>query len=434
MLRIIKYTICSLLVTLTAILFGYLALGKKPNFKNKRLYIGLLGSTILYILFNYIQVGEIKSIMNFIMNTILFLYVYKISVSKSIFMSFIHALLLLATEVICFIILIYLLKLDNSTISNVFAGSILSNVVVCTFFIVLLVILRKPLQKLFAYEISSNVKIAIFSTLSIICVWIFFYIGFSNLENNNALLVSVFGMLVFLAILFSLVKQKIDNNKITEKYDSLIEFMNSYEEKIDELRIQSHDNKNQLLNIKSKIIDKDKNKNIIEYIDSILNEKVQLDKGKYSKLKYLPSNGFKGMFYYKISKAEELGIKISINISAGIKKSVLHNMNAEDYKQLCRIIGVYLDNAIEASAISNEKLLGIEIYLNNNDVEIIISNSYLGEVDIKNVNEKGYSTKGKSHGYGLSLVKNILENSDIFSSETTTCNGIYTQKLNIKGK
>lgn len=434
MLRIIKYTICSLLVTSTAILFGYIALGKKPNFKNKRLYIGLLGSTILYIVFNYIQVGEIKSIMNFVMNTILFLYVYKISVSKSIFMAFIHALLLLIADICTIVIPLYIFKVDKNYLYNVFAGSILSNVVVCTFFIVLLVILRKPLQKLFAYEISSNIKIAIFSTLSIICVWIFFYIGFSNLENNNALLISVFGMVVFLTILFSLVKQKIDNNKITEKYDSLIEFMNSYEEKIDELRIQSHENKNQLLNIKSKIIDKDKNKNIIEYIDSILNEKVQLDKGKYSKLKYLPSNGFKGMFYYKISKAEELGIKISINISAGIKKSVLHNMNAEDYKQLCRIIGVYLDNAIEASAISNEKLLGIEIYLNNNDVEIIISNSYLGEVDIKNVNEKGYSTKGKSHGYGLSLVKTILENSDIFSSETTTCNGIYTQKLNIKGK
>lgn len=434
MLRIIKYTICSLLVTSTAILFGYIALGKKPNFKNKRLYIGLLGSTILYIVFNYIQVGEIKSIMNFVMNTILFLYVYKISVSKSIFMAFIHALLLLIADICTIVIPLYIFKVDKNYLYNVFAGSILSNVVVCTFFIVLLVILRKPLQKLFAYEISSNVKIAIFSTLSIICVWIFFYIGFSNLENNNALLISVFGMVVFLTILFSLVKQKIDNNKITEKYDSLIEFMNSYEEKIDELRIQSHENKNQLLNIKSKIIDKDKNKNIIEYIDSILNEKVQLDKGKYSKLKYLPSNGFKGMFYYKISKAEELGIKISINISAGIKKSVLHNMNAEDYKQLCRIIGVYLDNAIEASAISNEKLLGIEIYLNNNDVEIIISNSYLGEVDIKNVNEKGYSTKGNSHGYGLSLVKTILENSDIFSSETTTCNGIYTQKLNIKGK
>ena len=433
MLRIIKYTICSLLVTLTAILFGYIALGKKPNFKNKRLYIGLLGSTILYVVFNYIQVGEIKSIMNFVMNTILFLYVYKISVSKSIFMSFIHVILLLVADICTIVIPLYIFKVDKNYLYNVFAGSILSNTIVCIVFTLLLVILRKPLQKLFAYEISSNIKIAIFSTLSIICIFIFFYIGFSNLETNNTLLISIFGMVVFLAILFSLVKQKIDNNKITEKYDSLIEFMNSYEEKIDELRIQSHENKNQLLNIKSKIIDKDKNKNIIEYIDSILNEKVQLDKGKYSKLKYLPSNGFKGMFYYKISKAEELGIKISINISAGIKKSVLHNMNAEDYKQLCRIIGVYLDNAIEASAISNEKLLGIEIYLNNNDVEII-TNSYLGELDINNIYEKGYSTKGKSHGYGLSLVKNILENSDIFSSETTTCNGIYTQKLNIKGK
>ena len=45
----------------------------------------------------------------------------------------------------------------------------------------------------------------------------------------------------------------------------------------------------------------------------------------------------KTTFSKKLS--EELGIKISINISAGIKKSVLHNMNAEDYKQLCRIIG-----------------------------------------------------------------------------------------------
>lgn len=433
MLRIIKYVPSGIILVLTAFLYVKISTYEKET----KSTIKIIGASILVTLiyaFVYVYInGALKSLLNFLSIAIYIAYVFDVKISKAIFMSFIHTILLIIAEVICFIMLAYILNINNSYIYNVFAGSILSNIVINLIFLVLSVILRKPLQKLFTYEISSNIKIAIFSMLSIICIFIFFYIGFSNLENNT-LLISVFGMLVFLTILFSLVKQKIDNNKITEKYDSLIEFMNSYEEKIDELRIQSHENKNQLLNIKSKIIDKDKNKNIIEYIDSILNEKVQLDKGKYSKLKYLPSNGFKGMFYYKISKAEELGIQISINISAGIKKSVLHNMNAEDYKQLCRIIGVYLDNAIEASAISNEKLLGIEIYLNNNDVEIIISNSYLGEVDIKNVNEKGYSTKGKSHGYGLPLVKNILENSDIFSSETTTCNGIYTQKLNIKGK
>lgn len=434
MLEIINDFIGGLLLSITALIFAMISLNKKIT-KSKLVIclVILFVSTTYPLVYNNID-GTISSFIHSTIIAIMFVYLFNVSLYKGIFMAFVHALLLLVADICTIVIPLYIFKVDKNYLYNVFAGSILSNTIVCIVFILLLVILRKPLQKLFAYEISSNIKIAIFSTLSIICVWIFFYIGFSNLENNNALLVSVFGMLVFLTILFSLIKQKIDNNKITEKYDSLIEFMNSYEEKIDELRIQSHENKNQLLNIKSKIIDKDKNKNIIEYIDSILNEKVQLDKGKYSKLKYLPSNGFKGMFYYKISKAEELGIKISINISAGIKKSVLHNMNAEDYKQLCRIIGVYLDNAIEASAISNEKLLGIEIYLNNNDVEIIISNSYLGEVDINNIYEKGYSTKGKSRGYGLSLVKNILENSNIFSSETTTCNGIYTQKLNIKGK
>lgn len=434
MLEIIKYVPSGIILVLTAFLYVKISTYEKET----KSTIKIIGASILVTLiyaFVYVYInGALKSLLNFLSIAIYISYVFDVKISKAIFMSFIHTILLIIAEVICFIMLAYILNINNSYIYNVFAGSILSNIVINLIFLVLSVILRKQLQKLFTYEISSNIKIAIFSTLSIICIFIFFYIGFSNLETNNTLLISIFGMLVFLTILFSLVKQQIDNNKITEKYDSLIEFMNSYEEKIDELRIQSHENKNQLLNIKSKIIDKDKNKNIIEYIDSILNEKVQLDKGKYSKLKYLPSNGFKGMFYYKISKAEELGIKISINISAEIKKSVLHNMNAEDYKQLCRIIGVYLDNAIEASAISNEKLLGIEIYLNNNDVEIIISNSYLGEVDINNVYEKGYSTKGKSHGYGLSLVKNILENSDIFSSETTTCNGIYIQKLNIKGK
>ena len=412
MLEIINDFIGGLLLSITALIFAMISLNKKIT-KSKLVIclVILFVSTTYPLVYNNID-GTISSFIHSTIIAIMFVYLFNVSLYKGIFMSFVHALLLLAADILIMVIALLILKVDKTYFYEVFAGTILANFIVVILFLIICLILRKPLQKLFAYEISSNIKIAIFSTLSIICVWIFFYIGFSNLENNNALLISVFGMVVFLAILFSLVKQKIDNNKITEKYDSLIEFMNSYEEKIDEY----------------------KNKNIIEYIDSILNEKVQLDKGKYSKLKYLPSNGFKGMFYYKISKAEELGIKISINISAGIKKSVLHNMNAEDYKQLCRIIGVYLDNAIEASAISNEKLLGIEIYLNNNDVEIIISNSYLGEVDINNIYEKGYSTKGKSHGYGLSLVKNILENSDIFSSETTTCNGIYTQKLNIKGK
>lgn len=433
MSNVFKYAICGFIITLTAIIFGFISLNKKVNFKKPRLYIGIALSTILYVLFNYIEIGELKSILNSLMISLLIWCSVDINITKAIFMSFIHSILLLISEVICFTVLIYILKLDNSYIYNVFAGSILSNIMVFAGFIINLLIMKKPLRKLFNYKMSSNKQIALFTTLTAICVFALFYLGFSNLKLDNALLVSLFGMIVFLIILFGLIKQKIENNKIMEKYDSLMEFMKSYEEVIDEQRIQHHENKNQLINIRSKLVDKDKNKSIINYIDSILDEKLEFNKEKYSKLKNLPSNGLKGLFYYKISKAEEQGIKVSINISEGIDKSILYKINTNDYKQLCRIIGVYLDNAIEASFESLDKLLGIEIYNDTNEVNIIISNSYQ-KIDLSKVNKKGYSTKGKGRGYGLSLVNYILTTNKKFETQTEANNNIYMQRLTIKEK
>lgn len=247
MLEIINDFIGGLLLSITALIFAMISLNKKIT-KSKLIIclVILFVSTTYPLVYNNID-GTISSFIHSTIIATMFVYLFNVSLYKGIFMAFVHALLLLAADILIMVIALLILKVDKTYFYEVFAGTILANFIVVILFLIICLILRKPLQKLFAYEISSNIKIAIFSTLSIICVWIFFYIGFSNLENNNALLISVFGMVVFLAILFSLVKQKIDNNKITEKYDSLIEFMNSYEEKIDELRIQSHENKNQLI-------------------------------------------------------------------------------------------------------------------------------------------------------------------------------------------
>ena len=145
MLEIIKYTICSLLVTLTAILFGFVALGKKPNFKNERLYIGLLCSTILYVAFNYIEVGELKSILTFIVISLLLYYVLQVTIYKSILMSFAQSMIIIFAEVICFFTLKYVIKASNSYIYDVFARSILSNIIVCTIFIALSILIKKQL-------------------------------------------------------------------------------------------------------------------------------------------------------------------------------------------------------------------------------------------------------------------------------------------------
>ena len=105
------------------------------------------------------------------------------------------------------------------------------------------------------------------------------------------------------------------------------------------------------------------NKTIIEYIDSVIGEKEKAGSTNYSKFKYLPSNGLKGFFYYKCTEAEKKGISVSVNISKQIENSFLKDIETKDFKDLARIIGVYLDNAIEARSTSEDKKLGIEMYL-----------------------------------------------------------------------
>ena len=108
--------------------------------------------------------------------------------------------------------------------------------------------------------------------------------------------------------------------------------------------------------------------------------------------------------------------------------------NTKDFKDLTRILGVYLDNAIEASVLSEKKQLGIEIYKVKNDIEIIISNTYSNKVDKDKIGNERYSTKGLTRGHGLLLVKRILKNNNRLTSEAKITDAIYSQTIKIKEK
>ena len=203
--------------------------------------------------------------------------------------------------------------------------------------------------------------------------------------------------------------------------------MKIYEKEIELQRTQRHETKNQLLTIKAKIYDKEDKESIVGYIDNILDEKIVVSQEHYAKFQYLPANGIKALFYFKTSEAERKGVKVSINISKRLENSILYNLNATEFNQLGKLIGIYIDNAIEASSTSQKKELGIEIYLISNNVEIIITNSY--DDNKKVISNNGKSTKGKNRGHGLLLAKNIIEFSDRFACEKTITNKIYTRKL-----
>lgn len=435
MLENISRIIGGILISSIGLIFGYLLSNDK--FTKKKIAITIIIIIAYSIGYNFIyyNVGNsMRGIINFAINTLIFKFLFNFKLFKAIFVSFLHSILLLASEMLCLIILFFFTNISNGYIYNIMAGGIIGNVLVCTVFIFLAIALRKPLKKLLSSRVTQNTRIITYIILTICCIAFFFFFAITGMNNSNtkSFFIGSFAIIVFITILFSFIKQNIKNERLTKEYDNLIDFVKEYEMIIENQRIDRHENKNTLVNIKSKLIDKSKRNDIIEYIDSILKEKTTFSKEKYAKLGYLPSNGLKGLFYYKIDHAENMGIKVSISIPKDVSKSLLYDLKGNDYKELCKIIGVYLDNAIEASIISDDKNIGIEIYNRQDYVSVIISNSYCGEIDEVSINKTGYSTKGSGRGYGLSLVNKIIKSNPIFENETNVTPKLYIQKLTIK--
>lgn len=435
MLENISDIIGCLCLTSIGLVFGYLLSNEK--FTKKKIAITIIIIIAYSIGYNFIyyNVGNsMRGIINFAINTLIFKFLFNFKLFKAIFVSFLHSILLLASEMLCLIILFFFTNISNGYIYNIMAGGIIGNVLVCTVFIFLAIALRKPLKKLLSSRVTQNTRIITYIILTICCIAFFFFFAITSMNNSNtkSFFIGSFAIIVFITILFSFIKQNIKNERLTKEYDNLIDFVKEYEMIIENQRIDRHENKNTLVNIKSKLIDKSKRNDIIEYIDSILKEKTTFSKEKYAKLGYLPSNGLKGLFYYKIDRAENMGIKVSISIPKDVSKSLLYDLKGNDYKELCKILGVYLDNAIEASIISDDKNIGIEIYNRQDYVSVIISNSYCGEIDEVSINKTGYSTKGSGRGYGLSLVNKIIKSNPIFENETNVTPKLYIQKLTIK--
>lgn len=423
----------STLLILTLYTFGRIII---VNRRHKNIMIDvliLLGFILLNILVFKYTTGTIKTIITCLLYSSLFFCIFNIKLSKSVFTSIVYVILLVIPDLLILSTAIYILGISKEYYYSDFASSLLGNISVCLCLVIITYVLKKPLKKLINYNLSTNKKIIVMSSITLVMLAIFFYNLIKTFEFNNNIITYLVIIVMLICILLYLFKQKIENEKISKKYDELLDVMKSYESDIEEQRTLRHETKNEFATIKCKLQDKEDNKTIIEYIDSVIGEKEKAGSTKYSKFKYLPSNGLKGFFYYKFIEAEKKGINVSINISKQIENSFLKDIETKDFKDLARIIGVYLDNAIEASSTSEDKKLGIEMYLIKEKIEIIITNTFNNEINLDKIGKESFSTKGKHRGHGLLLVNKILSENNMFEAKNEIRGNIYIQSLKNKG-
>jgi len=134
-----------------------------------------------------------------------------------------------------------------------------------------------------------------------------------------------------------------------------------------------------------------------------------------------------GLLLSKISYAEIKNIVFNVNISAKINTG---SMKIYDF---CKVLGILLDNALEAASESEKKYAELMITEKPDKTGLVIdiTNSFAGHVDIEKIYENGFSTKSDHSGFGLWEVKKILSKHKNCCLKTTVADNIFMQHLEI---
>ena len=130
----------------------------------------------------------------------------------------------------------------------------------------------------------------------------------------------------------------------------------------------------------------------------------------------------------KYHKADQLGIKI--NLEAFLNMNDLHIKIYE----FTRVLGILMDNAIEASKECDEKIINVVFRKDSRRHMqlLIIENTYTNkDVNTDKIFEKGYSTKQGNTGLGLWEVRQILKKNNNLNLFTTKNDEFFTQQFEI---
>lgn len=413
----------SLINVISVVVFAWIVLKRKIQIEPWKLIVFVVLISVGLDISCYLNFTILKTLFLFISYVFLLRMVFSLDFIKSTILDFFYFIFLIISDMIA--IKFFTLILGEELFYKIIAGHILGSFVVLLPLLILAVIFRRLLRKFLNTKVKY--KLTFLLIASLMCIIAIFYATFSKGTNTADKLLCVFSIVVIVSVVGYSFVQAYNNNQLMLKYDNLLTFIKKYEIEIDNQRMMRHETKNQLLTIKSKIIDKEKSEDIVSYIDQLLNDDKKINHTEYAKLKYLPSNGIKGLFYFKMITAQEKNITVNVNISKNIENGFLSKLDATSFDQIGKILGVFLDNAIESAEISKNKVLGIEAFTKNGEVIFIISNTF-----DPNVKKIGRTSKGAGHGYGLLLVNNILNNNSKLSSSVEVVDNLYIEKLTIK--
>lgn len=406
-------------------------LNKSFNFNNPKNYIFV----VLLIVVNVANFLYFDDLVRIVVSTIFIsianYLIFNETLNRTVVSTITEQLLMFISEIIYAVCLINLLDVNGNSLISEYYGTLISVLFISAIAIILInvKIIKKFLLKIVngSNKLKSSYLTAS-ALLLILIMNILLVTVYHDVNIETIILVNFVFIIMCACILY---KNLVDGSNIVKmqvENKALLNNLEEYEKMLDYQRVANHENKNQLLIVRS-LLKENENSDALNYVNEVLDDKKDDNDVLFGRAKKIPSGGLQGIVYQKMLVMNDKNIKPILDVSNSVKKFKLENLDTKLNYDICRIVGVFLDNSIEETEKLDEREIMLSMYEQNNDLVIEISNKFKNVPDLERLEEKGYSTKGKGHGYGLSLVNDIVNNNNQIINEKGITRNIFTQKL-----
>lgn len=215
--------------------------------------------------------------------------------------------------------------------------------------------------------------------------------------------------------------------KETEQTNLML-FEKNMRSNIQDIREMKHDLKNIFLTM-GEYVARSEDKGLREYyyekIAPYAKNEIKMN-DMYVELQELQNESMKAFLYYKILQG--MDAKINMQFETMLDHSVLPYL--EDASELTRIIGIFMDNALEECNQLENGIVGIRLLEKAGEMSVTIKNTVREEVQ-RNGIYAGTTSKGLGRGSGLRIVKKLVSKHDDILWNSYFQDGAFVQSITV---
>lgn len=345
----------------------------------------------------------------------------------------------LITVTMSFIVFVLSDALTSMTAGYIYKNQvILASLIIFAYMCILLKVIDIVLGRVSKEVIFQGRYLALILVVSAVTVGLFYYYiwqgqkaGFTSSVLRANAIVFITYAIIMSVVLFIIVRSAVKNAKVEAQalqMRQLQEYVGALEALQKDVRVFRHDYVNILSGINGFITNEDMDGLRVYFRTKVIpmNSDMEVNISKLATLHNLEVVELKGLFATKLIRAQELGVNAQVEV---YKKIDQINMDSID---LCRAVGILLDNAIEAVMGTEDPTIRVAIIQKKDAIVLVFANNLPEDSPpVHQFFDEGFSTKGENRGLGLSTLKKTLKKYPNVSLDTKVTQLGFVQELEI---